>query len=41
MMGAKIFCRVRRFLITCRKQGVSPASAIEGLFQGRLPAFMD
>lgn len=41
MVGAKIFCRVRSFLITCRKQGVSPAKAIEDLFLGNLPDFMD
>ncbi len=41
MMGARIFCRIRSFLITCRKQGVSPAKAIEDLFLGKLPDFMD
>lgn len=41
MMGAKIFCRIRSFLITCRKHDVSPATAIEDLFLGKLPDFMD
>ena len=40
MEGAKIFCRVRSFLSTCRKNNVSPASALRDLFQGKLPAFM-
>ena len=40
MEGAKVFCRVRSFLSTCRKNGVSPAVALRDLFQGNLPAFM-
>ena len=40
MEGAKIFCRVRSFLSTCRINDVSPASALRDLFQGKLPAFM-
>ena len=40
MMGAKIFCRVRSFLITCRKHGVNPADALAGLFAGKLPDFI-
>jgi len=40
MEGARIFCRVRGFLSTCRKNKVSPTDALRGLFQGRLPAFM-
>jgi transposase len=40
MMGAKIFCRVRGFLITCRKHGVNPADALTGLFAGELPDFI-
>lgn len=40
MDGAKIFCRVRSFLSTCRKNDVSPTEALRGLFQGRLPSFM-
>jgi transposase len=38
--GAKIFCRIRSFLVTCRKHGVSPAQALSGLFAGRLPDFV-
>ena len=41
MEGAKIFCRVRRYLSTCRKQGMSATEALALLFQGKNPAFMD
>lgn len=40
MDGAKVFCRVRSFLSTCRKNDVSPTEALRGLFQGILPSFM-
>ena len=40
MHGAKIFCRIRGFLITCRKHGVSPAKALSDLFSGSLPEFV-
>jgi len=39
MEGAKIFCRVRGYLLTCRKQGVSSARAMELLFSDELPEF--
>jgi hypothetical protein len=35
--GAEIFCRVRGYLATCRKQGVSATQAMELVFEGRLP----
>jgi len=41
MAGAKIFCRVRSYLSTCRKQGMSATEALALLFQGKSPAFMD
>jgi len=41
MDGAKIFCRIRSYLSTCRKQGVTASDALRLLFQGRYPAFMD
>ena len=40
MNGAKIFCRIRGFLVTCRKHGESPAKALSDLFAGRLPNFI-
>ncbi|MBF0107235.1 MAG: transposase, partial [Deltaproteobacteria bacterium] len=39
--GARVFCRIRGFLSTCRKNGVSPAVALRDLFQGKYPAFMN
>jgi transposase len=40
MEGAKIFCRVRSYLSTCRKQGMSATQALALLFQGKDPDFM-
>jgi len=37
--GAKIFCRVRSYLSTCRKHGVAPTEALRTLFSGQLPEF--
>ena len=39
--GAKIFCRIRSYLSTCRKQGISSSIALELLFSGKLPDFVD
>jgi len=41
MDGAKIFCRIRSYLSTCRKQGVTASEALRLLFQGKWPGFMD
>ncbi|MBF0415584.1 MAG: IS66 family transposase [Magnetococcales bacterium] len=38
--GAAIFCRVRSFLSTCRKNGVPATQALKDLFQGKWPNFM-
>jgi len=35
--GAKIFCRVRSYIITAQKHGVSPTEALKSLFKGELP----
>ncbi|GAN32506.1 transposase and inactivated derivatives [Candidatus Brocadia sinica JPN1] len=35
--GARIFCRVRSYLSTCRKQGVNLRQALKMLFRGELP----
>lgn len=40
MDGAQIFCRVRSYLSTARKQNLSGSEALTLLFEGRLPAFM-
>jgi transposase len=39
MKGAEIFCRVRGYLSTCRKQGLTSSRAMELLFKGTLPDF--
>jgi len=39
MEGAEIFCRVRGYLSTCQKQGVSSSEAMDLLFDGKLPDF--
>ena len=37
--GAKIFCLVRSYLSTCRKQGIKSSHALALLFNGKLPEF--
>lgn len=39
--GAQIFCRVRGYLVTCRKHGIAPTEALKLLFSGKLPDFVD
>jgi len=38
--GARIFCLVRSYLSTCRKQGIKSSHALELLFKGKLPEFV-
>ncbi len=40
MEGAEIFCRVRGYLSTCRKHGVSSSHAMNLIFEGKLPEFV-
>ena len=40
MDGARIFCRIRSYLSTCRKQGVTSSQALNMLFNGMLPDFL-
>ena len=40
MDGAQIFCRIRCYVSTCRKQGLTASEALRLLFQGKWPAFM-
>ena len=39
-LGAKIFCRIRGYLSSCRKQGVNSSDAMALLFKGKLPDFV-
>jgi len=41
MEGAKIFCRVRGYLSTCRKQDVTASKAMSLIFEGKLPDFLN
>lgn len=41
MEGAKIFCRIRSYLSTCKKHGMRATEALRLLFEGRLPDFMN
>lgn len=38
--GAQIFCRVRSYLSTCRKNDLAPTQALQILFSGHLPDFI-
>jgi transposase len=38
--GADIFCRVRSYISTCRKNGLRASEALRQLFSGRLPDFL-
>jgi transposase len=40
MEGAKVFCRIRAYLSTCRKQGVGVGEALDCLFNGTWPDFI-
>ena len=39
-LGAKIFSRIRSYLSTCQKNGVSSEAALRLLYEGRWPEFM-
>lgn len=41
MEGAYIFCRIRSYLVTCRKHNVTMTDALELLFQGKMPDFVN
>jgi transposase len=39
--GAYIFCRIRSYLSTCRKNNVSSTDALRLLFEGKMPEFIN
>lgn len=41
IQGAQIFCRIRGYLSTCRKQDISSTKAMALLFDGKLPDFSE
>ncbi len=41
MKGAMIFCRIRSYLSTCRKNDMSATEALTLLFKGKLPDFLN
>ena len=40
MDGAYIFCRIRSYISTCRKNGMNPSEALKLLFAGKLHDFI-
>jgi len=41
MKGAAMFCLIRSYLSTCRKNGVRASEALRLLFEGKLPGFLN
>ena len=39
MDGAKIFCRIRGYVSTCRKNNLHASEALKILLEGKLPDF--
>jgi len=37
--GAKIFCRIRSYILTCQKHGLAATAALAMLYNGTLPDF--
>jgi len=40
-LGARMFARIRSYLSTCQKNGVSPEEALRLLYEGKWPEFMN
>jgi transposase len=40
-IGAKIHCRIRSYISTCQKHGIRATEALEMLFRGELPDFLN
>ena len=41
MQGAKMFCLIRSYIMTSRKHGIMPMEALQMLFKGEKPAYMN
>jgi len=41
MNGAAMFCRIRSYISTCRKNGVSASKALRPLFEGKLSELLN
>lgn len=41
MDGARVFCRIRSYISTCRKHGLAAPEALSILYSGKLPEFID
>jgi len=39
--GGEVFCRIRGYLSTCRKNGVSSTDALKLVFKGEMPGFVE
>ena len=39
--GAKIFCRIRSYISTCKKNNISPKDALSALFHGKLNSILE
>ncbi len=39
--GAEFFCRIRSYISSCRKQDISSTTALDLLFKGKLPDFIN
>jgi transposase len=39
--GSEYFCRIRSFISSCRKQDINSSTALNVLFNGELPNFVD
>ena len=40
LSGAQSFCRIKSYLLTCKRYDIEPTEALELLFDGKTPAFM-
>ena len=41
MEGAYMFCRIRSYILTCQKHDLKITDALDLLFQGKMPDFIN